>query len=366
MRPVTHIITTIDRGGAEKQLLVLVREQISNGRKVTIVPLKGSNELQQDFYDLGASIDDRLRNRNFILQIILFWYVGAASTEILHAHLPRAELLISIAKKKRKFIISKHVTEKFTGPKKSFGLAKPLGRFVTSRANHFIAISSAVLEFMLGIGELSPTKDSSIVYYGFDPKVILKSPSEQSKQLVKLVKSDSLVIGSISRLVPQKDLFTLIRAFSIIQRQIPDAELKILGRGFQKMELLNYCNSYLQDCSKVTWIDHEPLVFDFLSSLDVFVLTSKYEGFGLVLLEAMQAGIPIVASNIAPIKEVLGQDFPNLCHIGDENEFAKKIMSCQDTRNVTKFLTLQNQRLGLFNPQLMYQRIEEIYIKVYS
>jgi glycosyltransferase involved in cell wall biosynthesis len=113
-------------------------------------------------------------------------------------------------------------------------------------------------------------------------------------------------------------------------------------------------------------VEHDPLVFDFLRSLDIFVLTSKYEGFGLVLLEAMQVGLPIVASDIAPIREVLGEDFPNLCKVGDEDEFALKIMQLKEISKKIDSLALQNLRLKRFTPQIMNEKIDEIYLKIFK
>ena len=54
MTDVLHVITTINRGGAENQLVVLVREQVKSGLDVTVVYLKGEPELEQEFLAAGA------------------------------------------------------------------------------------------------------------------------------------------------------------------------------------------------------------------------------------------------------------------------------------------------------------------------
>jgi len=56
LKSIYHVITTINRGGAENQLLVLVAEQISKGYQVTIIYLKGNPELRNEFTNLGATV----------------------------------------------------------------------------------------------------------------------------------------------------------------------------------------------------------------------------------------------------------------------------------------------------------------------
>jgi hypothetical protein len=64
---IVHLITTICRGGAETQLLTLVREQIKLGHKVSIYYLKGEPELELDFASAGASVHHLLSGENFVI-----------------------------------------------------------------------------------------------------------------------------------------------------------------------------------------------------------------------------------------------------------------------------------------------------------
>lgn len=74
----------------------------------------------------------------------------------------------------------------------------------------------------------------------------------------------------------------------------------------------------------MVWLGRTDRIIESLKLMDCFVLASQYEGFGLVLLEAMSANIPIVASNVSAIPEVLGIEHPLLSTPGDPNDFAKK------------------------------------------
>jgi glycosyltransferase involved in cell wall biosynthesis len=99
-----------------------------------------------------------------------------------------------------------------------------------------------------------------------------------------------------------------------------------------------------------------------LMRLDIFVLSSLYEGFGLVLLECMDAGVPILASNISAIPEVLGENFPGHAQPGNAHEFYKKLIELSNPLVRQRVLNLQNQRLAFFDAQNMCEKV----IKTYS
>jgi glycosyltransferase involved in cell wall biosynthesis len=113
--------------------------------------------------------------------------------------------------------------------------------------------------------------------------------------------------------------------------------------------------------NSVHFLGRTDKIIEFLSGLDVFLLTSKYEGFGLVLLEAMDAGIPIIASRNSAIPEVLGTDFPNLCETGNDEEFAEKILRLNDLEYRSTVLALQANRLVIFDAPSMARKIYEVY-----
>jgi hypothetical protein len=73
---ILHTITTIERGGAENQLLLLVREQIKKGHEVTVLPLKGDLELKDSFLGYGAKIEASICKLGIISQILtLFMHI---------------------------------------------------------------------------------------------------------------------------------------------------------------------------------------------------------------------------------------------------------------------------------------------------
>ena len=66
---IIHVITTIDLGGAEKQLLILTKEQVKNGFHVELIYLKGKGELFNDFISNGVQVVNQIANKNLFQQI---------------------------------------------------------------------------------------------------------------------------------------------------------------------------------------------------------------------------------------------------------------------------------------------------------
>jgi len=109
--------------------------------------------------------------------------------------------------------------------------------------------------------------------------------------------------GAVGRLSEQKDHATLIRAFAQVVTQMPQAELHVLGDGPMRSALEELIGS-LKLRDSVTLHGARSESASFFATLDVFVLSSLYEGLPVVALEAMAAGLPIVSTRVGGTPEV--------------------------------------------------------------
>jgi glycosyltransferase involved in cell wall biosynthesis len=173
--------------------------------------------------------------------------------------------------------------------------------------------------------------------------------------------SSNFKIGTIGRLVPQKDYPTLLIAFSNVLEKLPETELYVVGEGNLQKELMELCKS-LGVSSKMHWLGKTEYINEFLSKIDLFILPSKYEGFGLVLLEAMVAKKPIIAANNSAIPEVLGKTYEGLFSTGDANALAQQIKAAIIDENFSKRLVNSySSQLDFFDPSKMNRNIENVY-----
>lgn len=346
---VFHVITTIDLGGAEQQLCVLVEEQIRNGIDVEVIPLKGGAELFHKLKTLGAGVNLDFINWSPLRQL---WHIRKYfknNSGIVHAHLPRAEFMAALSKGKNRLIISKHNAENFI-PDGNLILSRVLSKVVLRQATDIIAISNAVNDFLINSNELNKNAHLTVIHYG-----IKKNEWIGSREF-----KNPFLVGTVSRLVEQKDIPTLLKAFRLVSKEIPDARLQILGVGPLQNQLLDLAAD-LKITNKVDWLGKSDRVMELMNSWSVFALTSKYEGFGLVLLEAMSARLPIFATNISAIPEVIGEQSNQLFELGDHVGLAERIISTRDLQVRQNILQAQAIRLVQFSAVKMESKVREIY-----
>ena len=359
-KKVIHLITTIERGGAEKQLLTLAGEQVQSGLKVEVIFLKGKPELKKEFEESGVEVNKLLVGKSFLKQIALLSNYLRKNPSPIHAHLPKSELLAAIVVSNKYLVFTRHNSEPFWpgGPRVISNL---LSKFVCKRASQGIAISNAVKSYLIKRGEIPTGYIIDVVYYGFQKNGSTNSTGLNSITNLINGQSSNFKIGTIGRLVPQKDYPTLLNTFSNVLKSVPNIELYVVGEGYLQKELIELSKS-LGVSSKVHWLGKTEYIKEFLSKIDLFILPSEYEGFGLVLLEAMVAKKPIIAANNSAIPEVLGKTYEGLFSTGDVNALAQQIKTAISNKNFSERLVQSySKQLSLFGSSDMNKHIKSIY-----
>jgi len=357
---VTHLITTIERGGAEKQLLTLASKQVESGLKVEVFFLKGKPDLKNEFESSGIKINNLLVGKSFLKQTFILSKYLRKNPSPVHAHLPQSELLAAIVVRDKYFVFSRHNAEPFWpgGPQIISNL---LSKFVCKRATQGIAISNAVKSYLIKRGEVPNGYTIDVVYYGFQKDISTNAAGLGLITNIMTGQSSNYKIGAIGRLVPQKDYPTLLNAFSNVLKSVPNTDLYVVGEGNLHKSLINLSKS-LGVNDKVQWVGKTEYIKEFLSKIDLFILPSKYEGFGLVLLEAMVAKKPIIAANNSAIPEVLGKSYEGLFSTGDVNALAQKIKTVISDNNFSeKLVQSYVSQLNLFDPSEMNRNIKNVY-----
>ena len=356
---ITHLITTIEFGGAEKQLLVLARNQIKQGLKVEVFYLKGKPELKPKFEDMGVKVNSSLADRSFIFQVTKFRKFIRNNECPVHTHLPQAELVASLACKKKNFIISRHNFEPFW-PKKPKLVSVLLSRFVTSRASGAIAISNAIKNYLVMTKEVSKGFQVSVVYYGFEQEVDDQSDSKELTHEI-LNSTKYYKLGTIGRLVPGKNYPTMLKAVAKIASVDPTVKFFVVGGGGSEQEFITMCKE-LKIEENVIWLGRTEHIREFLLKIDLFIFASKGEGFGLVLLEAMLANRPILAANNSAMPEVLGSNYKGLFSTDDYKLLSDKIIDLMNDHTKSELLVSDyKEQIKFFNPVDMTANVLKVY-----
>jgi glycosyltransferase involved in cell wall biosynthesis len=340
---VVHLITTIERGGAENAVFALANIQVEKGYEVTVIPLKGKLELFEAMQEHNINVDTSLISKNFLAQIRVMRRKYREGY-IFHAHLSRAELLIRLSKSHSRFYVTRHNTERFF-PKSNKYFSIMLSRFVLQKSKGVISISRAVKQFLYDSHEISTRISISVIYYGYK-KQMNNVPKKQIN--VKLLNPE-IALATIGRLAPQKNMSLLIDFAKRIQMDKVCFQLQIAGEGPDRFELEKKVRE-LNLSQKVEFLGKLSDIAKFLMDKDFFIFTSNYEGLGLALLEAMDAGLPIIAPRNSAIPEVIGENHPGLFISGNLDSLYDTFMLLLKNSSIQQeALAIQESRLNLFN-----------------
>jgi glycosyltransferase involved in cell wall biosynthesis len=167
-----------------------------------------------------------------------------------------------------------------------------------------IAISNHIAHFTIQRGVRHPSRVRR-VYHGLDVPDSRDLERERARVRREIGVPDSaFLVGNVGRLAPQKGQRHLIGAMPLLLARVPDAHAVIAGGG----DLEDYLRDLAAEvgvAERVHVLGPRPDVPSLMQALDAFAMPSIWEGFGIVLLEAMAAGLPIVASRVATIPEVV-------------------------------------------------------------
>ena len=119
------------------------------------------------------------------------------------------------------------------------------------------------------------------------------------------LESDALVFGTVGRLTETKGHACLLDAFAALTKEVPHARLMIVGEGKLRGALEKKAGT-LGISSRIVFTGYRVDALALLKGLDVFVFPSLAEGLGVALIEAMATGLPVVASEVGGIPEVMG------------------------------------------------------------
>jgi len=340
---VLHLINTLSTGGAEMHLLTLCRYLKRQNVEIVVVCLrehvKDSRSLRLDFEEEAIRVINLQADSRYDSLFLgrIARVLREERPDILHTHLPRADFAGAFARVFHPglvWVCSVHAiySENWSGR-----WSLPLFNLLWRRADVMVCISHAVREWLVGRGV--PPDKARVIHYGIEPA---KFSEPRVNLRAQWGLNDNAVVGSIGRLEPQKGHDLLIQAMPELCMRVPSARLLIAGhdpRGYGAT--LRRLIDRLGLEEKVRLVGFQEDVVSFLNALDVFAFASSSEGFGQVLVEAMAAAKPVVASKISPLTEIaVDGNTGLLVEPGDPTAFANAIMSLLKN-------PIERERMGL-------------------
>lgn len=254
----------------------------------------------------------------------------------LHAILQIAKLhkerhfAFCVCQRHQALYIATHIRDlKVIGVLHGFNEYKRLGRRLWAMWHQkklaLLGVSDAVRDELRERLPRFPQNQIQTLHNSVNPQTMIDSLFPRLQAREELGLGDYFWFVNVARLVPDKDQATLIRGFAEVSRQLPQVRLAIFGAGRLEADLKTLVSTENID-DKVLFLGNVQRCYRYLPGFDSFVLTSAREAFGMVLLEAMLAGLPVIASDLKGVSEVVG----NLAwrfKVGDPGLLAKQLSS---------------------------------------
>jgi glycosyltransferase involved in cell wall biosynthesis len=289
------LITTFDIGGAERVYIDVAKGLAGRGHRVIAAALQArSGDVARALAGSGVSIVDlRMGSK---LDALAIWrlarvlrreQVGVLYTFLIHAH-----LIGRVAGRLAgtPVVLSSQQIMAWEGR-----LTERLNRATARWCTTVVGVSRNVSRYLIERVGIPPGKVVTI-YNCVDVSAFRRTGSKPS--------AEGPIIGSIARLNPEKDHTSLLRAFAILRRRYPKARLVLAGAGPERERLEGLAASLGIDGS-VEFLGHVDDVRPVHARLDVYVQSSHVEGMPVAVLEALAAGIPVVAARVGGNEEAV-------------------------------------------------------------
>ena len=307
------------------------------------------------------------RPLNPLFDLLAFFEIkrllGKEKPSILHLHSSKAGFLGSLAadREKTKIIYTVHGAV-FEAPFKILPkkLFLWLEKLTAPRKHKIICVSQNDKNLWLKNQAASEEK-LVVVRNGLDWENISFLEKEKAREELALPK-EAQIIGCIANFYPEKGLEYLVEAANILKQENKNLIFAVIGDGKGRKNLASLIKKYRLE--NFLLLGRKSNSAQFLKAFDSFILPSVKEGLPYVILEAMAAGLPIVASEVGGIPEMVenGQN-GFLVEPRDTQTLARKIAEVLDNPTLAqKFSRASKEKLPQFSLQKMIDKTEQIYL----
>lgn len=334
---VLRIVTRMNIGGPSRQVLVLTEGLPSRGFSSEVVTgLEGVEE---------GSLRPKGRNYTYLstlrrevsplhdarAAVSLSRIIRDREPAIVHTHVAKAGTLGRFAASRARcrpalvHTFHGHSLEGYFSPRANQVLLS-IEKSLAARTDVLVAVSARIRDELLERGVGRPDQ-WRVIPLGLNLSPLLANTVRKSDARTSLgLTKDVPLVGIVGRLAPVKDVPLFIEVCRHVASAIPDVHFVIAGDGPLRSQLEGLAREVLGD--RVEFLGWVNELVDLYAALDVVVLTSKNEGTPVALIEAAAAGLPVVATDVGGVSDVVQHSQTGyLANMRDANELASYVSS---------------------------------------
>jgi glycosyltransferase involved in cell wall biosynthesis len=361
---IVYMITGLSTGGSETALARLLARLNRDRFRPTVVCLKDGET------PIGAeirSLDTPVLDLHLVhpARIGALWHLYSLLREtrpsIVHAWLFHAVVLGRLVGRMARVPI-------VISSRQNINLGSPVREIVNRMTigidDQVIAVSEAARRVDIERGGAKPEK-VVVIYNGVDlcdyPPLTPDMRAEARSALGFPL--GTKLVGTVARLHPSKGIDDLIKAAARVLARVPDTRFLVVGDGKQRAALKRLTDE-LGLAERVLFLGERHDVPFLLAGLDLFVLSSREEGMGIALLEAMASGIPVVATAVGGVVEAVEDTVSGLLvPRGDVDRLAESIISMLNTPELAAEMAKNGRRRveAMFSIDTTVERTEQVY-----
>jgi len=358
---ILHITTHLDKGGIASYIYSLAMALKKEGHSVEVASSGG--QLRDSFIEHGIRcVDIPIRTKKEISPSVALSYFALKKylknnrVDVMHAHTRVTQVLGCFLSRRLQIPL---VTT-------CHGFFKPRWhrRVFPCWGEKVIAISSQVKNHLIHDFKVSPSR-IYLVHNGIDLKKTREYSGEQIDNIKKEIgiPEGCIVVGTVGRFSSVKGFEYLIEAAREVLKNNPNMVFVIMGQGKEEENLKKLAkDSHLE--GKVIFFKPIRDSFEYLPVLDIFVMPSIQEGLGISILEAQSQNIPVIASNVGGISDIISDNVTGLLiPPRDPSEIAKAIIRLSKDKDLCQTMRVNafNQLKKEFSLEKMVERTKEVY-----
>jgi glycosyltransferase involved in cell wall biosynthesis len=316
---IVQLLPSLELGGMERLAVDLARQQKAEGHEPSIYCTSHPGQFASEARAANVPVHSFGKTAGFSLRLIrdLASRLRVDRPDVLHAH--NALVLHYAVAAARLARVPVVINTRHGGNANWDPHCERIWRHAVRWIDSLVFVSEGVREFYATRDRLS-RRNTAVIYNGIDVDKFTYHSAHPTAAL------PTFRVGSVGRLVPAKDHVTLVRSFAMVSAAIPKAELHILGEG--------PCRASISQTAESLGVSHRVFLHGasldvpgFLSTLDLFVLSSIDEGLPISLMEAMAAGLPVVSTRLPGLTELAPECVvAAYCTPGEPESLAKHIL----------------------------------------